>query len=92
MQKYKAFKMNKGYWSMYQVVPKYNILETIEDSVTKTVWHKLRTNEEATKLILNLNSSESVYQHTEITGKSFFWVTDQILTLLTIQGIEQGIE
>lgn len=92
MEKFKIFRRNDGHWIMQKIGPKFDILESIEDSITGILWHKLKTNEEATKLILNLNSSKSVYQHTEITGKSFVWVTDQVLTLLKIQSIEQGIE
>ena len=76
-----------GYLSIRNV-PKYSILETVEDRITGTVWHKLKTNEKAARLILALKATKSFDIHTEPSGKSFIWVTDKLLTLLHIQGVE----
>jgi len=70
-------------------IPRYSILETVEDRFTGTVWHKLKTNEKATELILKSKACSQWDIHIENTGKAFFWATDQFLTVLHIQGLEK---
>ena len=68
--------------------PLYWIIETIEDRITGTVWHKLKTNEKATRLILKSKRYSNWDIQAENTGKNFIWVTEQFLTLLHIQGLQ----
>ena len=77
------------YWTTQSRVPRYGILETVEDSITGTVWHKLDTNARATQLISRSKAYSQWDIRTENTGKKFFWVTDQLLTLLHVQGLEK---
>ena len=78
------------YWIRSVKTPKYNILETITDPVTGTTWHKLKTNAQATELIIK-NKAHSQWEiRDENTGKKFFWVTDQLLTILHVQGLQKG--
>lgn len=72
-------------------VPRYSVLETVEDRITGKVWHKLKTNEKAAELIHNCKAHTHWDYRTEITGKIFIWVTDQLLTILHIQGLRQGL-
>jgi hypothetical protein len=65
------------------------ILKTVEDRDTGTVWHKLMTNEKATRLILKSKAYSSWDLRQETTGKKFLWVTKQFLTLLHIQGLQK---
>jgi hypothetical protein len=67
--------------------PLCRILKTVEDRDTGTVWHKLITNEKATRLILKSKRCSSWDIRAENTGKNFIWVTEQFLTLLRIQGL-----
>ena len=78
------------YWTTQSRIPKYDILETIRD-LTGTVWHKPKTNEKATRLILKSKACSQWDIRTENTGKPFFWATDQFLTVLHIQGLQQGL-
>lgn len=66
------------------------ILETVYDRITGTKWHKLKTNHKATKLIINNKAYSQWDLKAEITGKKYLWVTDKLLTLLHIQGLEQA--
>ena len=83
------YEVETGYWTSRNT-PTYRILETEEDSITGTVWHKLKTNEKAAQLIHNYKAHSQWDYRTETTGKIFIWVTDQLLTLLHIQGLQQG--
>lgn len=77
-------------WVSVKPVAKYDILETIEDRITKTFWHKLATNAQATELIIKNKAYSQWDIKEEITGKKYLWVTDQLLTLLHIQGLQSG--
>jgi hypothetical protein len=72
------------------VPPTYYILETIDDRITKVTWHKILGNSKAIALIV----AYKVFTHweikEEISGKRFIWVTDKLLTLLNIQGLQQA--
>jgi hypothetical protein len=70
-----------------RTTPKYDILETVDDTITGTVWHKLMTNTKATDLITKSKAYSQWDIIEEITGKKFLWVTDQLLTVLHIQGL-----
>lgn len=69
--------------------PLYWILETVTDRITGVTWHKLMANERAISLVLNSKAKNSWEIKAEITGKKFVWVTEQLLTLLHIQGLQQ---
>lgn len=71
--------------------PKYDILETVDDTITGTVWHKLLTNEKASNLITKSKAYSQWEIKEENTGKKFLWVTDQLLTVLHIQGLQKGL-
>lgn len=75
-----------------RVTPKYDILETVDDTITGTVWHKLLTNANASNLITKSKAYSQWEIKEEDTGKKFFlWVTDQLLTVLHIQGLQKGL-
>lgn len=74
-----------------RTTPKYDILETVDDTITGTVWHKLLTNAKATSLIKKSKAYSQWEIREETTGKKFFWVTDQLLTVLHIQGLQKGL-
>ena len=69
--------------------PVCSILETVEDTITGITWHKLQTNSKATRLIAKSKAYSSWEIKAEITGRKYFWVTDKLLLLLKIQGLEQ---
>lgn len=71
--------------------PKYDILETVDDTITGTVWHKLLTNAKATELIPKSKAYSQWEIIEENTGKKFLWVTDQFLTVLHIQGLQKNL-
>jgi hypothetical protein len=75
--------------SPHYLPPVYAILETVEDRITGITWHKLMTNEKATRLILKSKAYSSWDLRQETTGKKFLWVTKQFLTLLHIQGLQK---
>jgi len=77
------------YWTTQSRVPKYDILETEEDSITGTVWHKLDVNEKATRLIIHSKAYSQWDYRTELSGKIFIWVTDRLLTILHIKGLQK---
>jgi len=85
------YEVETGYWTSRNTVPKYRILETEEDSITGTVWHKLKTNEKAAQLIHNCKAHTQWDYRTELSGKIFVWATDQLLTILHLQGLQQGL-
>jgi hypothetical protein len=72
------------------VGPVYFILDTVEDTITGKTWHKLLTNEKATRLILKSKRCSGWDIQAEITGRNFIWATTQFLTLLHIQGLQQA--
>jgi len=82
------YEMETGYWTG-NPGPRYTVLETVEDRITGTVWHKLKTNEKATRLILKSKAYSQWDLVTENTGKKLFWVTDKLLTILHIQGLQK---
>ena len=79
------------YWTIRNSVPKYRILETAEDRITGTVWHKLKTNDKAARLIITSKYHKHWDILTEVDGTRRLWVTDQLLTILHIQGLQQGL-
>lgn len=70
--------------------PVYSILETTKDSITGVTWHKLITNSKATRLIVESKAYSSWEIKAENTGKKYIWVTDNLLLLLKIQGLQHN--
>lgn len=71
-------------------IPRYTVLETVEDRITGTVWHKLKTNEKAARLIIVSKYHKHWDIHTEVDGTRRLWVTEKFLTVLHIQGLQKG--
>ena len=88
MEQYE-YEIETVFWTTRSRIPKYDILETVDDRITGTVWHKLDTNAGATQLISRSKAYSQWELKTENTGKKFFWVTDQLLTLLHVQGLQK---
>lgn len=84
MSKYE-YESKTIYWDK---IPTYAIIETIKDQNTGTIWHKLDTNEKATRLILASKAYNSFDIYKESSGKAHIWATAQLLTLLHLQGLK----
>jgi hypothetical protein len=68
-------------------IPTYTILETVFERIYKKTWYKLDANRELKYIIANLPGENLNWEYVkENNGAYYYWVTDQTLTLLQIQG------
>ena len=81
------YEVETVYWTTQSRIPRYSVLETVEDRITGKTWHKLNVNAKATLLIYQSKAYSQWEIRTENTGKRLIWVTDKLLTILHIQGL-----